>query len=187
MVPRSAIYFSRTPEVDEFLKEFIRVRTWLVYQRERSAAAADTNGPHRRVINQDGDFLEAVDKDVDDFLSVAKEMITGTSIHLDAFITLSVSYDDMLQQIDSQSWKKLKPTKFQLDKVMKNAKVEGILFNMFYISLLERKRCSIPPSDDLKSVLREAEERRYQRLVADIREQLNDKPIRLSQAKPPIM
>lgn len=175
MVPRSAIYFSRTPEVDEFLKEFIRVRTWLVYQRERSAAAADTNGPHRRVINQDGDFLEAVDKDVDDFLSVAKEMITGTSIHLDAFITLSVSYDDMLQQIDSQSWKKLKPTKFQLDKVMKNAKVE------------ERKRCSIPPSDDLKSVLREAEERRYQRLVADIREQLNDKPIRLSQAKPPIM
>lgn len=175
-LPRSAVYFSRTPEVDEFLEEFIRVRTWHLVHKRASDAPSDSPVPYSRNKAKEGEETASLDRaEQDEFIAVAKQMKEGSSIHLDAFISLTVSYDDVLNSLDGKQLRRLKPQRFELHKIMKNAKVKG------------RKSFNPTPADDLKSVLREAEEKKYQRLVADVRERLDDKTVRITDAKPPIM
>ncbi|KAK1937260.1 hypothetical protein X943_000544 [Babesia divergens] len=175
-LPRSAAYFSRTPEVDEFLSEFIRVRNWYITHLGKAVEDRGSERPYRRSNKRKiANSTDSKRNPDDDLLAVAKEMSEGDAIHLDAFIALVVSYDDLLNELDRKACNNLKPKSFELYKIMKDATIK------------ERKASLPPQDDDLKSALREAEEKRYQRLVADVREQLQDKATRVAGMKPPII
>lgn len=138
-LPRSAAYFSRTPEVDEFLAEFIRVRNWYITHLGKAVEDRGSERPYRRSnkrkIAKSTDSKRNPD---DDLLAVAKEMSEGDAIHLDAFIALVskvyhtihypqvVSYDDLLNELDRKACNSLKAKSFELYKIMKDATIKGM-------------------------------------------------------------
>ncbi|EDO08611.2 Endoplasmic reticulum-based factor for assembly of V-ATPase family protein [Babesia bovis T2Bo] len=174
--PLSAVYFVRTPEVDEFLEEFIRVRSWHILENMGTSQSTgkDTSlVPRRRNVDTNSD-----DKDevlVDDMLDVAKEMSHGSSIHLDAFISLVVNHNEFIDVLTNEEYDAIKPKRFKLYEIMKNT------------SITDRKIPKPRESTDLQSVLREAEERRYQRLVSNVQSKFKSTKSEVSAYKPPII
>ncbi|GFE55116.1 endoplasmic reticulum-based factor for assembly of V-ATPase [Babesia ovis] len=178
--PVSAVYFYRTPEVDEFIQEFIRVRSWHL-KENCSSASNDADGqptrPYRRQqrkkkaqnIGRDDETLN------DDMLDAAKEMARGTSIHLDAFISLVVTHNEFVEALNHKEYKAIQPKKFKLYEIMKNSSVS------------DRKVPKYTAGDDLQSALREAEEKRYQRLVADVQTKFQSTESKVAKFKPPII
>lgn len=88
---RSAAYFERTPEVDEFLQEFSRVRVWYLLETTKAAnilrqGAGDV--PYRRLPELNAKVPDDDEVVNDEMVDAAQEMAKGTSINLDAFIRL---------------------------------------------------------------------------------------------------
>nr|BAN64426.1 hypothetical protein [Babesia bovis] len=174
--PLSAVYFVRTPEVDEFLEEFIRVRSWHILENMGTSQSTgkDTSlVPRRRNVDTNSDDKDEVLED--DMLDVAKEMSHGSSIHLDAFISLVVNHNEFIDVLTNEEYDAIKPKRFKLYEIMKNT------------SITDRKIPKPRESTDLQSVLREAEERRYQRLVSNVQSKFKSTKSEVSAYKPSII
>ncbi|ORM41785.1 uncharacterized protein BXIN_0600 [Babesia sp. Xinjiang] len=177
--PLSAAYFLRTTEVDEFLSEFARVRSWYitnVYNVERRKRNGDYELPYRRQPPKNGPNSDHNGETLNDsMLDAAKEMANGDSIHLDAFIRLVVAHNEVVDALDNKACDVVQPRRFELHEIMKNAKIS------------DRKVPKHTEAMDSKSVLRAADEKRYQRLVADVNEKFRTSDVKVGKFKPPII
>ncbi|GIX63520.1 peptidylprolyl isomerase [Babesia caballi] len=188
-LPRSAAYFVRTPEVDEFLREFARVRRWhlggagvaaeteeaesesVPYRRRGSKGRSAGDRANEAAVTELADDVPA-----DDMLAAAQVMLKGSCIHLDAFISLVVAHNTLVDKIEREAaGDGPQPRRFELHEIMKNARIK------------DRKVPNPVEGDDLQSILRAAEEQRYQRLVADVNKKFDTNSTKVVQFKPPIM
>ncbi|CDR93834.1 hypothetical protein, conserved [Babesia bigemina] len=174
----SAAYFERTPEVDEFLGEFVRVRTRYLLETARAAKilrSRAAEAPYRRLSELNPVASHEDDVPNDEMIDAAREMEKGKSINLDAFIRLVVSHHELCDSFDDNTNAAIQPRRFELYQIMMNTTIKN------------RKALKLVDATDLKSALREAEERRYQRLVADVSKKLKRDDKTSRPYRPPII